>query len=136
MRKSPYTLIFTAMVSLIFIFGYAMMICEGPLSRNSDFMNFSLFSNSMWNVIITMTTVGYGDFYARTDLGRFMIFLVCIFGIFVLSMMMVTLSDSLKTTSLEGKAITVLQRLELRQDLIEQAAYVITIMAKVCLKWK
>jgi potassium intermediate/small conductance calcium-activated channel subfamily N protein 2 len=68
----------------------------------------------MWNIIITMTTVGYGDFYARTDLGRFMIFIVCVFGIFVLSMMMVTLISSLMTTSLEGKAITVLQRLEVR----------------------
>jgi potassium intermediate/small conductance calcium-activated channel subfamily N protein 2 len=97
-----------------------MKICESPLARNdSTSNNFSLYSNCMWNIIITMTTVGYGDFYARTDLGRFTIFIVCIFGIFVLSMMMVTLMSSLTTTSLEGKAITVLQRLEVRQEMIE-----------------
>jgi potassium intermediate/small conductance calcium-activated channel subfamily N protein 2 len=49
-----------------------------------------------------MTTVGYGDFYARTDLGRLVIFIVCIFGVFVVSMMVVTLTNSLITTSLEG----------------------------------
>lgn len=97
---------------MIFLFGYALRICESPLARNDPASNnLSLYSNTMWNIIITMTTVGYGDFFARTDLGRLIIFIVCIFGIFVISMMVVTLTNSLMATSLEGKAITVLERL-------------------------
>jgi Ion channel len=100
------------MFAMIFLFGYALRICESPLSRNdSESNNLSLYANTMWNIIITMTTVGYGDFYARTDLGRLIIFMVCIFGVFVVSMMVVTLTNSLMATSLEGKAITVLERL-------------------------
>ena len=60
------------MFAMIFIFGYAIRICESPLIRNDDSENnLSLYSNAMWNIMITMTTVGYGDFYVRTDLGRY-----------------------------------------------------------------
>jgi potassium intermediate/small conductance calcium-activated channel subfamily N protein 2 len=55
-----------------------------------------------------MTTVGYGDFYVRTDLGRLIIFVVSLFGILVLSMMVVTMAGRVTTNSFEGKAITVL----------------------------
>lgn len=63
------------MIAMIFIFGYAVRICEAPLLRISGPgpNDLSLYVNTMWNIIITMTTVGYGDFYARTDIGRFYI---------------------------------------------------------------
>ncbi len=80
--------------------------------------------------------VGYGDFCPRTDLGRFIAFLVCLFGSFVMSLMVVTLTTSLTTTSLEGKAIAVLERLKTREQLINEAATILTLMAKVGLKWK
>lgn len=84
------------MGGLIFLFGYTLRICESPLARNdASSNNLSLYTNTMWNIIITMTTVGYGDFFPRTDLGRLIIFLVCIVGIFVLSVMVVTLTNSI-----------------------------------------
>ena len=85
----------------------------------------------MWNIIITISTVGYGDYYARTTLGRIVIFFVCIFGVFVVSLMVVTLTNSLMTTSLENKAIIVLQRIEMKKSIIETAGTVLTIMAKL-----
>lgn len=133
------------MLAMIFIFGYLVRICESPLIRNDESSNnLHLYANTMWNIIITMTTVGYGDFYARTDLGRYaprtttrlVIFIVCIFGVFVVSMMVVTLTNSLTTTSLEGKAITVLERLQVKEDMINLAATVITLMVKIARGWK
>lgn len=73
--------------------------------------NLGRYANALWNIIITITTVGYGDFYTRTDLGRFVIFVVCVLGIFVISVMVVTLINSLVISTLEGHAITVLERI-------------------------
>lgn len=98
--------------------------------------NLGLYSNALWNIIITITTVGYGDFYTRTDLGRFIIFIVCVLGIFVVSVMVVTLIESLRTTTLESHAITVLERVQLRDILKREAASVITLTAKTSLGWR
>lgn len=125
------------MMSIILIFGYGVRICEQPLSRNNAAENnLGLYSNALWNIIITITTVGYGDFYVRTDLGRFVIFIVCVMGIFVVSMMVVTLIESLKTTTLESHAIAVLERVRLREKLQLEAASVIKLMAKTNIGWK
>lgn len=106
-------------MSLIGIFGYGVRICENPLARNDPANNnLGRYANALWNIIITITTVGYGDFYTRTDLGRFVIFVVCILGIFVISVMVVTLINSLVISTLESHAITVLERIQLRQNLI------------------
>ena len=46
----------------------------------------------MWCVIVTMTTVGYGDFYPVTHLGRIVGVIASLWGAFIISLLMVTLS--------------------------------------------
>ena len=46
----------------VFVSGYLLHLFEKELDDMSG-QNFSSMSNSIWNVIVTMTTVGYGDFF-------------------------------------------------------------------------
>jgi len=55
-------------------------------------------------MIITMSTVGYGDYYARTIPGRFITVIACIVGVFLVSIMVVALTNTLNMNTAEAKA--------------------------------
>lgn len=55
------------MVSVVTM-SYAMIVFERPVGPDT---NLDLFENSVWLIIITMTTVGYGDTYPKTPSGRY-----------------------------------------------------------------
>ena len=44
-----------------------------------------------------MTTVGYGDYFPRTLLGRFFDVIIAIWGTFIVSMMVVVLTNTLES---------------------------------------
>ncbi|EGR28720.1 small-conductance calcium-activated potassium channel protein, putative [Ichthyophthirius multifiliis] len=133
LKINPYTLVFSAMSISVFYFGFAIRICESPLQRDKDNQLFHNMLNSMWNIIITMTTVGYGDYFAQTHLGRFVIFFVCMWGVFIVSMMVITLNNTLETSNLENKAIVVVQRLQIKNEMKQYAAFVLTSTIKTYL---
>ena len=56
MRDLPFTFNFLVMVISIVIFGQALRVCEAPLVRITQEMNHYDFKNSMWAVVLTMTT--------------------------------------------------------------------------------
>lgn len=87
----------------------------------------------MWIVIVTMTTVGYGDYFPASVLGRFILFLVCIWGIFIISLMVITLNNTLSLNVLESKAMNLIIRLVKRQELKIIAGYILASTAKFCL---
>jgi hypothetical protein len=60
--------------------------------------------NSMWCTIITMATVGYGDFYPETHIGRLIAILACIWGNFLISLMVVSLTISSEFNPSQRKA--------------------------------
>jgi len=54
--------------------------------------NFSNYGNVIWCIIITMGTVGYGDYYPTSYLGRIIAFIAAISGIILSSLLILTLS--------------------------------------------
>lgn len=59
-------------------------------------MDFSKYSNCFWCIVITMTTVGYGDFFPRTIPGRIVIFFTSITGVTLVSLLVVAIADNLE----------------------------------------
>ena len=53
------------------------------------------YQNALWLIFITTTTVGYGDYYPQTPIGRFIILFVAIWGTLIVSIMVVVVSNTL-----------------------------------------
>ena len=100
-KDNPLLLISIIFIISVVISACGLVICESPLKLiiDNDPINFDSLENSIWCVIITMTTVGYGDFYPRTFIGRLLDIFVVIWGIFIVSMFVVVLTSTLKLTS-------------------------------------
>ena len=125
MKQKPYTILNVSMILSTSIFAYQLRIFEAPLSKASS-QNFNSISNSMWNVIITMTTVGYGDIYPKTHFGRIIGIIICFWGVFIVSFFVVTLNNMLTFTTNEEKAFNLLLRLYYKAELKVCAASVLS----------
>lgn len=69
-----------------------------------------------------MSTVGYGDLYPKTLLGRVTMLYAAIFGVFLSSLLIVSLSLYLEMIPSESKSHLILTRLEEQKSLIEEAS--------------
>lgn len=63
-----------------------------------------------------MTTVGYGDFYPRTLIGRIVDVFLIVWGSVIVSLIIVVLTNSLTMDMSERRALTVLNRLDLKSS--------------------
>ena len=80
--------------------------------------------------------MGYGDFYPTTILGRTILFMVCIWGVCLLSLMVITITNLLSLNPLENKAMNLILRLSKRQNLKAKAAEILTLTAKFSIHLK
>lgn len=85
------------LIPCVFIFGSAAKVFERPLHR--DGQDYDYLPNSMWNVFITMSTVGYGDQFPVTLFGRITLALSAFAGGIVLSMTFVAIGSYLNLSS-------------------------------------
>ena len=81
--------------------------------------------NCMWNVIITLTSVGYGEIYPKTFYGRIVGIIICFWGVFIVSFFVVTLTGMLSFTTPENKAYDLLLRLYYKLELKKNAVSVL-----------
>jgi hypothetical protein len=106
-KENPYVLMLIMFVLSALTSAYGMQVFERPLNIPSN-QDFNSYWNSLWLVVVTMTTVGYGDLSPKSYGGRIVGMIVCIWGIFITSFFTVTLTNFLAFTPPENKAYLLL----------------------------
>ena len=91
LKERPYTVVISVLFISIMFFGAALRTAERPFMKVSG-KDWDYIWNGMWCIIITMATVGYGDFYPTTHLGRVVDVIACFWGTFLVSLMVLSLT--------------------------------------------
>lgn len=107
------------------IFGYQLRIFECKLNEVSE-QNFSNMINSIWNMIITLTSVGYGDIFPKTNCGRIVGILICFWGFFIVSFFVLTVDTILQFHPNEKSSYDTLQSLSLKMEMKKNAIAVLS----------
>ena len=92
MKEYPNSLTYILAVTGILFFAVLLMVAEHPLDRILNGAQDHNFMNALWEAIVTITTVGYGDIYPRTPIGRFIMVFCAIFGVAINAIMVVNMT--------------------------------------------
>ena len=133
MKDNPSQFNFLLLMLNVFFFTLAIRISEAPVSRILQEYNMFNYANCVWLVSMTTTTAGYGDVYPRTPLGKLVMFWCSMAGVIIVSLIIVTITNMLEMSIVESKAFSVVQKTNLKKQLKEKAAILITKASKL---WK
>jgi len=92
LKHRPYTMVSVNLLIVMSILGFAIRSYERTYSFNREdgTYDYDGYINVFWLMIVTMTTVGYGDGYPSTHPGRLLSFIACIIGTVLVSLMVVS----------------------------------------------
>jgi hypothetical protein len=124
LKERPYTVVGVLMLMSILIFGHALRNVEVCFMQNKSadkFQDWSYVWNGFWCIIITILTIGYGDFYPQTVVGRCIAVVAVLWGTFLISLMVVSLTISVEFTPQEQKAYDELKKGEMYFNLKRKA---------------
>jgi voltage-gated potassium channel len=79
------TLLFTFAAALILIFTVAILVLKAE--QGNPKANITTFPNALWWAFVTITTVGYGDYYPVTNLGRFWALILMFSGLGIIGVL-------------------------------------------------
>ena len=132
MLDSPYTIVGLFLLLGVLSGTFAIRLFERPAFSHTG-MDFSSYANSMWYCLVTITTVGYGDYYPVTLPGRVVALVVCLWGIINVAVMIVFITKLLDFGTGERNALDILQRLDFMENMRQAAANVLTVGLRYCL---
>lgn len=112
LRDNLTTLLFLFVVSVVTM-AYAMIVFERPMGPDT---NLDLFENSVWLIIITMTTVGYGDMYPQTPMGRYVAIFAALLAVVLVALAVGAVTDRLTLSRDESKVLEFLDNIRSKQE--------------------
>lgn len=124
MKEKPIQLCAYNLVISVLMFGYSIRIFDQALDDPSK-QDFSNMRNPFWLSIVTMTTVGYGDFYPKSYISRVIGIICSFYGVYIVSLFVVTQVNFLEMTKSEERAYNLIETLETKDQLLKKANNVI-----------
>jgi hypothetical protein len=104
LQKRPIMTFFLIFFTIVLSFACILQIFERPYyyaplyNTTQTEVKYDPFFNiwdAVWLVVITMTTVGYGDIYAMTTWGRITTLIIALFGAILISVLVATMTSHL-----------------------------------------
>jgi Ion channel len=88
-QRNPESTVCMILVLSLFIIAYLLRIFEIVYYRAIGFNDFEQFYSSIWAVVITMGTVGFGDVVPVSHVGRFIMIVTTIWGTVLFTLVIV-----------------------------------------------
>ncbi len=118
LKRRPYLMVFSSLFMTMILFGLGTRIferCYEDKFGNFD-PYFSQYIDTFWYIIVTMVTVGYGDRFPLTHMGRFLALWVGVVGTLLVSLMLVALSSTTQLSNGEQRVFSRIDILSLRNE--------------------
>lgn len=91
-KDSPFAFVITLFLTSVVFFSFLFRVAEYQIYSESAL---TIYGNMAWMTVITMTSVGYGDYTPKTPIGR-LIGAICVtWGVLIVSVMVVVLTNAL-----------------------------------------
>jgi Ion channel len=96
-KEYPLTIFAASLAIFTVVFGFGMQVFEraialaNALGSTSGYDKFSQVANSMWIMILGITTVGYGDITPTTHIARLLVSAGCFTGNIILILMTISI---------------------------------------------
>ena len=84
--KMSVAILATAAFSIIFVGGFGVFLAE----HGHPGANITQFGDAVWWAVVTVATVGYGDYYPVTAVGRIIAIIMMIMGVGIFALMVAT----------------------------------------------
>ena len=115
LKKYPFKFVSLVYFLGIIFFSYSLKVAESPINRIAGpDMDHSKILNCIWATILVMTTIGYGDIVPRTPQGRLVVFGCAMYGVIVVSLIVVTITNTLEMNDYESKSFIIIERLKIK----------------------
>lgn len=126
-RDHPFITLLLIFIITCSCFGFSLRIFERHYWETKQYkqQDWSYIWNSLWCIFVSITTVGYGDFYPKTHFGRAVLVLSNLVGVYFISMTMYFMTRESILNENEYKAYKLITRLKLREEIKELQANIV-----------
>jgi hypothetical protein len=126
LKYRPHILLFVIIGATVIVIGFIVRTLEKSFEADSkSSLNFDYLTNGWWLVVVTMTTVGYGDGYPSTHLGRLIIIITAVLSLVTISLYVVALTLATMFSKEETKAYYIIKKSRANSNVKVKAANVI-----------
>jgi hypothetical protein len=134
LKNRPYTMLCLFLLIILAICAFAIRTFEYYVSQDLTTKgegDLQLLANAAWLILVTMTTVGYGDYFPKSHLGRLVGVVACILGMLLVSLIVVSLAIISDFTGEEKKAYSIIKKINADTTAGEKACEVIKYLMRL-----